>query len=74
MRPLGGRAVVVGVGSRVSCSRPGMCRRAITGAIGQLRRACGERRVAGCASAIAHANGGVFSSQAATILGGAATV
>ncbi len=72
MSPLGGCAVIVGGG--LSCNHPGAHGRTITDAVGQLRGAYDEQRVAGRATALAHANGGLFSSQAATILGSAATV
>jgi len=40
----------------------------------QLRGECGARQVKDCATALAHGNGGVLSSQASVILGTAATV
>jgi acetyl-CoA acetyltransferase len=43
-------------------------------AVRQLRGECGARQVEGAETAIAHGNGGVFSSQATLILGTAATV
>jgi acetyl-CoA acetyltransferase len=43
-------------------------------AVRQLRGECGERQVAGAATAIAHGNGGVLSSQSTVILGAAATL
>ncbi|HTV89276.1 MAG TPA: thiolase [Stellaceae bacterium] len=43
-------------------------------AVRQLRGECGARQVANAATAMAHGNGGVLSSQATVILGTAATV
>ena len=40
----------------------------------QLRGECGDRQVTGAEIAVAHGNGGTFSSQATVILGAAATV
>jgi acetyl-CoA acetyltransferase len=43
-------------------------------AVRQLRGECGDRQVAGAATALAHGNGAVLSSQYTVILGGAQTV
>jgi acetyl-CoA acetyltransferase len=43
-------------------------------AVRQIRGECGERQVAGAATALAHGNGGVLSSQATVILGSEATL
>ena len=43
-------------------------------AVRQIRGECGDRQVKGAATAIAHGNGGVLSSQATVILGSEATL
>jgi hypothetical protein len=42
-------------------------------AVRQVRGECGERQVPDCHVALAHANGGVLSSQCTALLGGAET-
>ena len=43
-------------------------------AVRQLRGGCGARQVDGAEVALAHGNGGMFSSEATALLGTAATV
>ena len=62
-------------GGGLSCNHPGMYGLfTVVEAVAQLRGICGARQVAGCEVALAHANGGVLSSQATAILGTAATL
>lgn len=71
----GGSLPVNTNGGGLSCNHPGMYGLfTVIEAVEQLRGACGERQVAGCATALAHANGGVLSSQATAILGNAAAL
>jgi acetyl-CoA acetyltransferase len=62
-------------GGGLSCNHPGMYGLfTIIEAVEQLRGVCGERQIQGAEVALAHANGGVLSSQATAILGSAATL
>ena len=62
-------------GGGLSCNHPGMYGLfTIIEAVEQLRGVCGARQVQGAEIALAHANGGVLSSQATAILGSAATI
>jgi acetyl-CoA acetyltransferase len=62
-------------GGGLSCNHPGMYGLfTIIEAVEQLRGACGARQVQGAEIALAHANGGVLSSQATAILGSEATL
>jgi acetyl-CoA acetyltransferase len=71
----GGSLPVNTNGGGLSCNHPGMYGLfTLIEAALQLRGNCGARQVAGCETALAHANGGVLSSQATAILGTAATV
>lgn len=71
----GGSLAVNTNGGGLSCNHPGMYGLfTIHEAVQQLRGRCGERQVAGAEVALAHANGGVLSSQATTILGTATTL
>jgi acetyl-CoA acetyltransferase len=71
----GGTLPVNTNGGGLSCNHPGMYGLfTVIEAVEQLRGNCGERQVQGCEVALAHANGGVLSSQATAILGTAATL
>ncbi|MBJ6128106.1 thiolase [Microvirga sp. BT325] len=71
----GGSLPVNTNGGGLSCNHPGMYGLfTIIEAVEQLRGACGERQIQGAEIALAHANGGVLSSQATAILGTAATI
>jgi acetyl-CoA acetyltransferase len=71
----GGTLPVNTNGGGLSCNHPGMYGLfAVIEAVEQLRGVCGARQVAGAEVALAHANGGVLSSQATAILGTAATL
>lgn len=62
-------------GGGLSCNHPGMYGLfTLIECVEQLRNAAGERQVEGAEIALAHANGGVLSSQATAILGTAATL
>lgn len=71
----GGALPVNTNGGGLSCNHPGMyglfC---LIESVEQLRGSCGDRQVHGVDVSIAHANGGVLSSQATAILGSAATI
>jgi len=71
----GGTLPVNTNGGGLSCNHPGMyglfC---LVESVEQLRGACGERQVPGVEISLAHANGGVLSSQATAILGSASTI
>ena len=71
----GGSLPVNTNGGGLSCNHPGMYGLfTIIEAVEQLRGACGARQIQGAEIALAHANGGVLSSQATAILGSAATL
>ena len=71
----GGTLPVNTNGGGLSCNHPGMYGLfTLIEAVEQLRGACGARQVPGVEVALAHANGGVLSSQATAILGSPATV
>jgi acetyl-CoA acetyltransferase len=71
----GGSLAVNTNGGGLSCNHPGMYGLfTLIEAVEQLRGSCGPRQVNGAEIALAHANGGVLSSQATTILGTAATI
>lgn len=71
----GGSLPVNTNGGGLSCNHPGMYGLfTIIEAVEQLRGACGPRQVQGAEIALAHANGGVLSSQATAILGTSATI
>jgi len=71
----GGSLPVNTNGGGLSCNHPGMYGLfTLVEAVQQLRGGCGERQVPGVDLALAHANGGVLSSQATVILGSSATL
>jgi len=71
----GGRLPVNTNGGGLSCNHPGMYGLfTIIESVEQLRGNCGARQVNGVQLSLAHANGGVLSSQATAILGTAATL
>ena len=71
----GGRLPVNTNGGGLSCVHPGMYGIfPFIEAVRQVRGVCGERQVDNVDIALAHGNGGVFSSQATVILGGEATL
>lgn len=71
----GGSLPVNTNGGGLSCNHPGMYGLfTLIESVEQLRGEAGERQVNGVELALAHANGGVFSSQATAILGTAATL
>ena len=71
----GGHLPVNTNGGGLSCVHPGMYGIfALIEAVRQLRGDCGERQIAGAATALAHGNGGTLSSQATAILGTAAAL
>ncbi len=70
----GGKLPVNTNGGGLSCCHPGMYGIfPFIEAVRQLRGEGGERQIDGAEVAVAHGNGGVFSSQVTTILGGPAT-
>lgn len=70
----GGALPVNTNGGGLSCCHPGMYGIfPFIEAVRQLRGECGERQIDGAEVALAHGNGGVFSSQVTTILGGPGT-
>ena len=71
----GGRLPVNTNGGGLSYCHPGMFGLfVLIEAVRQLRGECSARQVAGAATALAHGNGGVLSSQSTVILGTAATL
>jgi acetyl-CoA acetyltransferase len=71
----GGSLPVNTNGGGLSCNHPGMYGLfTLIESVEQLRGEAGERQINGVELALAHANGGVFSSQATAILGTAATL
>ena len=71
----GGSLPVNTNGGGLSCNHPGMYGLfTLIEAVEQLRGECGARQVDDANIAVAHANGGVLSSQATAVLGTAATV
>ncbi len=70
----GGKLPVNTNGGGLSCCHPGMYGIfPFIEAVRQLRGECGERQIDGAEVALAHGNGGVFSSQVTTVLGGPGT-
>jgi acetyl-CoA acetyltransferase len=71
----GGRLPVNTNGGGLSCNHPGMYGLfTVIECVEQLRGNCGARQVPGVQLALAHANGGVLSSQATAILGSVDTI
>ncbi|MCO5731647.1 acetyl-CoA acetyltransferase [Rhizobium sp. SSA_523] len=71
----GGSLPVNTNGGGLSCNHPGMYGLfTLIESVEQLRGTAGERQVANARISLAHANGGVFSSQATAILGTPATL
>lgn len=71
----GGRLPVNTNGGGLSCNHPGMYGLfTVIEGVEQLRGNCGARQVPGVQLALAHANGGVLSSQATAILGSVDTI
>ncbi|GMG84941.1 thiolase [Paralimibaculum aggregatum] len=71
----GGSLPVNTNGGGLSCNHPGMYGIfTVIEAAEQLRGRCGARQVPGAEVALAHANGGVLSSQATAILGAPSTI
>jgi acetyl-CoA acetyltransferase len=71
----GGRLAVNTNGGGLSCCHPGMYGIfPLIEAVRQLRGETGQRQVEGAEIALAHGNGGVFSSQVTVVLGTQATV
>ena len=71
----GGRLPVNTNGGGLSCNHPGMYGLfTVIESVEQLRGTAGARQVPGVELSLAHANGGVLSSQATAILGSAATL
>ena len=71
----GGRLPVNTNGGGLSCNHPGMYGLfTLIESVEQLRGQCGARQVDDAELSLAHANGGVLSSQATAILGTAATL
>jgi len=71
----GGRLPVNTNGGGLSCNHPGMYGLfTVIESVEQLRGSAGARQVEGVEISLAHANGGVLSSQATAILGTAATL
>ena len=70
----GGKLPVNTNGGGLSCCHPGMYGIfPFIEAVRQLRGECGERQIDGAEGALAHGNGGVFSSLVTTVLGGPGT-
>ena len=66
----GGRLAVNTNGGGLSYGHPGMYGlMLLIEAVKQLRGECGERQVPNCQLALAHGNGGVFSTQSTLVLG-----
>jgi len=71
----GGSLPVNTNGGGLSCNHPGMYGLfTVIESVEQLRGTCNERQVKGVEVSLAHANGGVLSSQATVILGSPATL
>lgn len=71
----GGRLPVNTSGGGLSYCHPGMYGLLVMiEAIRQVRGDCGERQVPGCEVALAHGNGGVFSTQCTVIFGSGSTL